>query len=49
MKLCYAFVKSEFKVTNVVVIRFKVEHYCSVGYTQLLKMHYIERSKHANT
>ncbi len=48
LMLFYAFVKSEFKVTND-VIRFTVEHYCSVSYTHLLKIHYIERSKQANT
>ncbi len=49
LMLFYAFVKSEFKVTNDVEIRFTVEHYCSVSYTHLLKIHYIERSKQANT
>ncbi len=49
LMLFYAFVKSEFKVTNDVVIRFTVEHYCSVSYTHLLKIHYIERSKQADT
>ncbi len=48
--LFYAFLKSEFKVTNGVLIRFTVEHYCSVGYyIHLLKIHYIEISKQANT